>query len=36
LRERMRGSYSRDADSSSSRFFGPDFGLDMEKFTYLP
>src|SRR4051812_15526269 len=35
LRERMRVAYSRDADSSSSRFFGPDFGLDMEKFTYF-
>lgn len=35
LHERMRVAYARDSDASSSRFFGPDFGLDMAKFAYF-
>lgn len=35
LRDRMRVSYPRDSDPSSSRFYGPDFGLDMDQFAYF-
>src|SRR5258708_1409466 len=31
----MRVAYARESDHSSSRFFGPDFGLDMDKFAYF-
>jgi len=35
LHDRMRVAYARDSDPSVSRFLGPDFGLDMEKFAYF-
>ena len=35
LHDRMRVAYARDNDQSVSRFFGPDFDLDMEKFAYF-
>ncbi len=31
----MRVAYARDTDDSSSRVFGPDFSLDMDKFAYF-
>jgi hypothetical protein len=35
LHDRMRVAYARDTDPSISRFYGPDFNLDMDKFTYF-
>lgn len=35
LHDRMRIAYPRDSDPSISRFYGPDFGLDMDKFAYF-
>jgi hypothetical protein len=35
LHDRMRVAYARDTDDSSSRVFGPDFSLDMDKFAYF-
>lgn len=35
LADRMRVAYARESDASISRFFGPDFNLDMDKFTYF-
>jgi hypothetical protein len=35
LHERMRVAYARDSDSSTARFYGPDFDLDMNKFAYF-
>jgi hypothetical protein len=35
LHDRMKIAYPRDSDSSSSRFFGPDFRLDMDQFAYF-
>jgi hypothetical protein len=35
LHERMQIAYARDRDPSVSRFYGPDFSLDMDKFAYF-
>ena len=35
LRDRMRVAYPRNSDLSSSRFYGPDFGLYMDQFAYF-
>jgi hypothetical protein len=35
LHDRMRVAYAREADATSSRFHGPDFNLDMDKFAYF-
>jgi hypothetical protein len=35
LHDRMKVAYARDSDPSVSRFFGPDFDLDMDKFAYF-
>ncbi|MBV9760170.1 MAG: hypothetical protein JO340_06375 [Acidobacteriaceae bacterium] len=35
LNERMRLGFARDSDSFSKRFFAPDFGIDVDKFSYF-
>ena len=35
LQDRMKVAYARDYDPSLSRFFGPDFGLDVDKVAYF-
>lgn len=35
LNDLMRIAYARDSDASISRFYGPDFDLDMDKFAYF-
>lgn len=35
LHERMKVAYARDKDVSISRFYGPDFDLDTDKFAYF-
>jgi hypothetical protein len=35
LHDRMKVAYARDSDPSISRFYGPDFDLDMDKFAYF-
>jgi hypothetical protein len=35
LHDRMKVAYPRDSDPSISRFFGPDFCLDMDQFAYF-
>jgi hypothetical protein len=35
LHDRMRVAYARDSDRSVSRFYGPDFGIDTDTFSYF-